>query len=92
VPTAFHSSANLESACKNLGCLGPLVWEEIENGQTVVNPKIFVIAKNKYFKYLFLAITHVCFDGLKKPCNLGDKTTLFPWFKNKLFGSKVVRF
>jgi hypothetical protein len=30
----------LEHACENLGGLGPLVWEEIENGQTVHKPKL----------------------------------------------------
>jgi hypothetical protein len=29
------SAANLESACQNLGGLGPLVWEEIDTKQTV---------------------------------------------------------
>jgi hypothetical protein len=29
------STSNLESACKNLGGLGPLVWEEIDTAQTV---------------------------------------------------------
>jgi hypothetical protein len=29
------SMSTLEHACENLGGLGPLVWEEIENGQTV---------------------------------------------------------
>jgi hypothetical protein len=29
------------------------------------------------------------FDGFKKkPYNLGDKTTVFPWFKNGLFWVK----
>jgi hypothetical protein len=28
--------ANLVSACTKNGALGPLVWEEIENGQTVL--------------------------------------------------------
>jgi hypothetical protein len=32
-------TANLGYACKNLGGLGPLVWEEIDPAQTVVNPK-----------------------------------------------------
>jgi hypothetical protein len=32
----YHgSTSNLEHACKNLGGLDPLVWEEIENEQTV---------------------------------------------------------
>jgi hypothetical protein len=32
----YHgSTSNLEHACENLGELGPLVWEEIENVQTV---------------------------------------------------------
>jgi hypothetical protein len=32
----YHgSTSNLEHACENLGSLGPLVWEEIENEQTV---------------------------------------------------------
>jgi hypothetical protein len=32
----YHGSTfNLEDACENLGGLGPLVWEEIENEQTV---------------------------------------------------------
>jgi hypothetical protein len=32
----YHgSTSNLEHACENLGGLGPLVWEEIENEQTV---------------------------------------------------------
>jgi hypothetical protein len=32
----YHgSTSNLEYACENLGGLGPLVWEEIENEQTV---------------------------------------------------------
>jgi hypothetical protein len=29
-----------ESACEHLGGLGPLVWEEIENAQTVHKPKL----------------------------------------------------
>jgi hypothetical protein len=29
------STDNLGYACENLGSLGPLVWEEIENAQTV---------------------------------------------------------
>jgi hypothetical protein len=37
----YHgSTSNLEHACKNLGGLGPLVWEEIENAQTVHKPKL----------------------------------------------------
>jgi hypothetical protein len=33
---SYHgSTSNLEHACENLGGLGPLVWEEIENEQTV---------------------------------------------------------
>jgi hypothetical protein len=37
----YHGSiANLVYACKILGCLGPLVLEDIENGQKVVNPKL----------------------------------------------------
>jgi hypothetical protein len=28
-------TANLGYACENFGSLGPLVWEEIENAQTV---------------------------------------------------------
>jgi hypothetical protein len=32
----YHgSTSNLDHDCENLGGLGPLVWEEIENGQTV---------------------------------------------------------
>jgi hypothetical protein len=31
----YHGfTSNLEHACENLGGLGPLVWEEIENEQT----------------------------------------------------------
>jgi hypothetical protein len=33
-------TANLGYACKNLGCLGPLVLEEIDFARTVVNPKL----------------------------------------------------
>jgi hypothetical protein len=37
----YHGSTfNLEHACKNLGGLGPLVWEEMENTQTVHKPKL----------------------------------------------------
>jgi hypothetical protein len=37
----YHgSTSNLEHACENLGGLGPLVWEEIENAQTVHKPKL----------------------------------------------------
>jgi hypothetical protein len=35
-----RSTSYLGYACDNLGDLGPLVWEEIENAQTVVNPKL----------------------------------------------------
>jgi hypothetical protein len=34
------STSNLEHACEKLGGLGPLVWEEIENVQTVHKPKL----------------------------------------------------
>jgi hypothetical protein len=34
------SRSNLESDCKNLGCLVPLVWEEIDPAQTVHKPKL----------------------------------------------------
>jgi hypothetical protein len=34
------SAANLGYACKKLGGLGPLVWEKIENGQTVHKTEI----------------------------------------------------
>jgi hypothetical protein len=49
IPEIFHefflnfllgyrgSVANLGYACKNLGGLGPLIWEEIDPAQTVVN-------------------------------------------------------
>jgi hypothetical protein len=48
----YHgSTSNLEHACENLGGLGPLVWEEIENAQTVHKPKLkFIyrcVRKNK---------------------------------------------
>jgi hypothetical protein len=33
-------TANLGYACKNLGCLRPLVWQEIETAQTVVIQKL----------------------------------------------------
>jgi hypothetical protein len=37
----YHgSTSNLEHACENLVGLGPLVWEEIENEQTVHKPKL----------------------------------------------------
>jgi hypothetical protein len=37
----YHgSTSNLEHACEHLGGLGPLVWEEIENVQTVHKPKL----------------------------------------------------
>jgi hypothetical protein len=37
----YHGfTSNLEQACEYLGGLGPLVWEEIENGQTVHKPKL----------------------------------------------------
>jgi hypothetical protein len=32
----YGSTSNLEHACENLGGLGPLVWEEIENAETVL--------------------------------------------------------
>jgi hypothetical protein len=32
-------TANLGYACKNLVCLGPLVWEEIDSAQNSSNPK-----------------------------------------------------
>jgi hypothetical protein len=34
------SDFKFQSACKSLGGLGPLIWEEIENEQTVLNPKL----------------------------------------------------
>jgi hypothetical protein len=35
------STANLGCACEKFGSLGPLVWEEIENAQTVHNSNNF---------------------------------------------------
>jgi hypothetical protein len=35
------SAANLGYACENLGGQGPLVWEEKEYKQTVVNPNYY---------------------------------------------------
>jgi hypothetical protein len=32
-------TSNLGCACKNLVCLGPLVWEEIDSAQNSSNPK-----------------------------------------------------
>jgi hypothetical protein len=38
---SYHgSTSNLEHAGENLGGLGPLVWEEIDNAQTVHKPKL----------------------------------------------------
>jgi hypothetical protein len=37
------STANFGYVCKHLGCLGPLVLEEIYPAQTVVNPKIYIL-------------------------------------------------
>jgi hypothetical protein len=47
------STSNLEHACEILGGLGPLVWEEIENVQTVHKPKLKFIYRllNQREKY-----------------------------------------
>jgi hypothetical protein len=42
------STANLGHACKNLGGLGLLVWEEIDPAQTVVNPKLKLIYRFRF--------------------------------------------
>jgi hypothetical protein len=50
--TAFGyrgSATDLGCACKKLGALGPMVWEEIENPQTVVNSKVKFIYRLDLF-------------------------------------------
>jgi hypothetical protein len=65
------STSNLESACKNLGGLGPLVWEEIENEQTVHKGLVkllflVLLCRHRYFlllsfadKYLQTKVEHL---------------------------------
>jgi hypothetical protein len=43
------SATDLGCACKKLGALGPMVWEEIENPQTVVNSKVKFIYRLDFF-------------------------------------------
>jgi hypothetical protein len=45
----YHgSTSNLEHACENLGGLGPLVWEEIENEQTVHKGLAKLLYRDEY--------------------------------------------
>jgi hypothetical protein len=60
----YHgSTSNLEHACKNLGGLGTLVREEIENEQTVHKPKLKFIYR--YIdEYAILVLLHLNISDL----------------------------
>jgi hypothetical protein len=88
----YGSTSSLEHACENLGGggLGPLVWEEKENEQTVHKPKLkFIYTRGSALQ---ISANHVFKKNFKKKFQkISKKNIDFFWEIKKTGLPKLLR-